>query len=350
MRVLVVTNLYPTDRRPGLGPFVRDQVVALRELDGIEVDLHSFDPPGGITPYVRETLTLLRRFRGARYDVVHAHYGLTGACSLAVRRGRHVTTFHGDDLRLAKTAPIARMVARLIDLPATVSANLARSEAATLGGPGAKRRVAVLPCGIDLARLRPLDRRQARTELGLDPDARYLLFPADPARPEKRHDRARELAEAAGPDVELLHYADTPPERVPLYMNAANAVIVTSEREGFGLASLEALACNVPVLATDVGIAPLALAGIEGTLCAPYERERWSARSPRTSPRTTHAWRPRARRALRQQAYGRAGAARVPRSGERPCRRANADFSVIATDIVARWADPAYPFARCPAS
>ena len=59
-------------------------------------------------------------------------------------------------------------------------------------------------------------------------------------------------------------------------MNAANAVIVTSEREGFGLASLEALACNVPVLATDVGIAPLALAGIEGTLCAPYERERWS--------------------------------------------------------------------------
>ena len=276
MRVLVVTNLYPTDRRPGLGPFVRDQVVALRELDGIEVDLHSFDPPGGITPYVRETLTLLRRFRGARYDVVHAHYGLTGACSLAVRRGRHVTTFHGDDLRLAKTAPIARVVARLIDLPATVSANLARSEAATLGGPGVKRRVAVLPCGIDLERLRPLDRRQARAELGLDPDARYLLFPADPARPEKRHDRARELAEAAGPDVTLLHYADTPPERVPLYVNAANAVIVTSEREGFGLASLEALACNVPVLATDVGIAPLALAGIDGTLCAPYERERWS--------------------------------------------------------------------------
>jgi glycosyltransferase involved in cell wall biosynthesis len=272
VRVLVVTNLFPTARRPALGPFVRDQLEAIRELGGVELEVHSFDPPGGIAPYAREALTLARKFRGRRFDVVHAHYGLSGACSLAVRRGRHLTTFHGDDLRLPKTAPIARVVARLIDLPATVSANLARS-AKPLGRAGVDRRVAVLPCGIDLDRLRPLDRRDARARLGLDPDGRYLLFPADPARPEKRHDRARDLAQAAG--AELLHYDNTPPERVPLYVNAANAVLVTSEREGFGLAPLEALACDVPVLATDVGIAPLALAGVEGTLCAPFERDRW---------------------------------------------------------------------------
>ena len=58
---------------------------------------------------------------------------------------------------------------------------------------------------------------------------------------------------------------------------AANAVVVTSEREGFGLAPLEALACDVPVLATDVGVAPLVLEGVEGTLCAPFERDRWLA-------------------------------------------------------------------------
>ena len=65
------------------------------------------------------------------------------------------------------------------------------------------------------------------------------------------------------------------PDEVPLLVNAANAMIATSEREGFGLAVLEALAANVPVLATDVGIAPLALAGIEGAHCSPFERERW---------------------------------------------------------------------------
>jgi len=273
VRVLVVTNMYPTARRPALGPFVRDQVEALRALGDLDVELHSFDPPGGIRPYLREAIALARRYRSADYDVVHSHYGLTGFCALAVRGAKaRAVTFHGDDLRLRKVAPISRLVARLSQLPATVSAGLARSEAAALGGPGTRRRVAVLPCGIDLERLKPMPRADARHELGLDQNGRYLLFPADPARPEKRVDRARELVSDG---VELIHYDNTPPERVPLYINAANAVVVTSEREGFGLAPLEALACDVPVVATDVGIAPLALAGIRGTLCATFQRDAW---------------------------------------------------------------------------
>jgi teichuronic acid biosynthesis glycosyltransferase TuaC len=265
--------MYPTARRPALGPFVRDQVEALRALGDLDVELHSFDPPGGIRPYLSEAIALGRRYRSADYDVVHSHYGLTGFCALAVRGAKaRAVTFHGDDLRLRKVAPISRLVARLSQLPATVSSGLARSEAAALGGPGTRRRVAVLPCGIDLERLKPMPRADARHELGLDQNGRYLLFPADPARPEKRVDRARELVTDG---VELIHYDNTPPERVPLYINAANAVVVTSEREGFGLAPLEALACDVPVVATDVGIAPLALAGIRGTLCATFQRDAW---------------------------------------------------------------------------
>ena len=60
-------------------------------------------------------------------------------------------------------------------------------------------------------------------------------------------------------------------------INAANAVVATSEREGFGLAPLEALACDVPVVSTDVGIAPLVLRDVAGTLCAPYDRDAWLA-------------------------------------------------------------------------
>src|SRR5437763_1276468 len=116
-------------------------------------------------------------------------------------------------------------------------------------------------------------RAAARRRLGLDPDHPLLLFPADPARPEKRHDRARRLAERAG--VELLTYAGRHPDEVPDLVNAANAVLATSEREGFGLAPLEALACDVPVLATDVGVAPLVLRDVAGTLCESFELDRW---------------------------------------------------------------------------
>jgi glycosyltransferase involved in cell wall biosynthesis len=115
----------------------------------------------------------------------------------------------------------------------------------------------------------------ARAELGLDGEKPYLLFPADPARPYKRHDRALALAKAVG--VELLALGGVDPLRVPLWVNAANAVLVPSDREGFGLAVLEALACEVPVLATPVGIHADALDAVEGSFCSPFDLGRWSA-------------------------------------------------------------------------
>ncbi|HWC07620.1 MAG TPA: glycosyltransferase family 4 protein, partial [Solirubrobacterales bacterium] len=76
--------------------------------------------------------------------------------------------------------------------------------------------------------------------------------------------------------ADLLTGGSIEPEQMPRWMNAANAVLVTSDYEGFGMAAIEALACEVPVLSTPVGIAPYALAGIEGCLCAPFEATTWA--------------------------------------------------------------------------
>ncbi|MEA2399076.1 MAG: hypothetical protein QOK25_2632 [Thermoleophilaceae bacterium] len=274
MRVLVVTSMYPTPSHPALGGFVRDQVEALREQPGLDVELFVIEPDGN-GRWLRAARELRRRYRGTRFDVVHAHHGLTGWSALALRGAPLVVTFHGTDLSHRVVGPMSRALARAIDLPAPVSASLARLAGGGLPGAGRTRRAAILPCGVNLSRFAPRDRGAARARLGLDADGRYLLFPADPARPEKRHDRARELAEAA--DARLLTYGGRAPEQVPDLVNAVNAVVATSEREGFGLAPLEALACDVPVLSTDVGIAPLALAGVAGTLCAPFDRDVWLA-------------------------------------------------------------------------
>jgi glycosyltransferase involved in cell wall biosynthesis len=128
---------------------------------------------------------------------------------------------------------------------------------------------------VDLERFKPMPRAEARAALGLPPSARYVLFPADPARPEKRHDRA--LAAVAATGAELITLGGVDPSEVPLYVNAANAVLVPSERESFGLAVLEALACTVPVLATPVGIAPNALHDLPGTLCTEFDEATWRA-------------------------------------------------------------------------
>lgn len=270
MRALVISNMYPTPARPALGSFVRDQVQALRRIHDLEVELFEF-PPGGVRTYLNAAATVRRRYRHDRFDVVHAHFGLTAWPALAAPGAAHAVTLHGTDLNHPRSRPITLSALPFQDLVATVSEPLA----AQVPSWAARKARAVLPAGVDIERFRPIPRAQARRALGLDPDAPYLLFPADPRRPEKRYDRAAALAATAHHAATLKTLGNTDPQEVPLWVNAANAVLVPSERESFGLGVLEALACDVPVLATPVGIAPEALNGIAGTLCAPFDEQTW---------------------------------------------------------------------------
>ncbi|HKA66389.1 MAG TPA: glycosyltransferase [Solirubrobacterales bacterium] len=271
VRLLVVTNFEPDDSAPQRGRWVRDQVDEVRRR-GIDVDVFSFPPGAGeYIPATRRLRSLLRR---ERFDLVHAHYGLPGWCARLAGARPLIVTFHGTDVRHGVVGPLSRRLAWRVDLVAAVSRALFAPEDGRPGLPAVPGSV-VLPCGPDLGRFALLPRSRARESLGLDPGGRYLFFPADPARTEKRHDRAAEVAAACG--AELLTGGSIEPERMPLWINAANAVLVTSDYEGFGLAAVEALACEVPVLSTPVGIAPYALGGVEGCLCAPFDAAVWSA-------------------------------------------------------------------------
>jgi glycosyltransferase involved in cell wall biosynthesis len=267
MRVLVVTNMYPTAERPALGPFVRDQVEALRRRPDLEVELYAFGP--GPRALVRAAAGLRRRYGRRQFDIVHAHFGLTAWPALLARLGPVVVTLHGNDLLVRRSYLATRAALPFTALAAAVSREFSQN----LPGAGKTRRVAVLPVGIDLTRFRPIPRAEARARLGLDPAGPYVLFPHDPSRPLKRHDRAV----AAAGEARLLTLGGVPPDEVPYWVNAANAVLVPSAKEAFGLSVIEALACDVPALATPVGIHPVALGGIEGTYCAPWDADAWRA-------------------------------------------------------------------------
>ncbi len=280
MRVLVVTNFEPDVEAPQRGRWVRDQVDEVRRR-GIDVDLFSFPPGRGeYIPATRRLRSLLRR---ERFDVVHAHYGLAAWCAHLAGARPLLVTFHGTDVRHGIVGPLSRRLAWRVELVAAVSRALFEPENGRPGLPPVPGS-AVLPCGPDLSRFEPIPRAEARAQLGLNPDGHYLFFPANPARPEKRHDRAAELAAAC--EADLLSGGSIEPEQMPLWLNAANAVLVTSAYEGFGMAAVEALACNVPVLSTPVGIAPYALKGVDGCLCAPFDAATWAAaaRSHLASP------------------------------------------------------------------
>jgi teichuronic acid biosynthesis glycosyltransferase TuaC len=293
MRVLVVTNITPDEAAPWRGRFVREQVDALREA---EIDVKLFSFPVGKRRYAPATLAIRRILRRERFDVVHAHYGLAGWCAALAGAQPLVVTFHGTDVRHPVTGFLSRRLVRRLDLIAAASRALFGPEGGRPALPRREGATAVLPCGANLERFRPEPRGEARERLGLDPDGRYLLFPAARSSRVKRFDRAQELARSL--DAELLSGDEIDSERMPTFMNAANAVVVTSDNEGFGLVPVEALACDVPVASTPVGIAPFLLHGVDGCLVAPFDAGRWvsalrghlDARDPRVAGRERAEW------------------------------------------------------------
>ncbi len=271
LRVLLVSNMYPTPTRPAFGVFVADQVAALRATGEVDVELFTWDAGGRPWRYALAGLELaLTRVRA---DVVHAHYGLSGAVALASStRAPLVLTVHGRDCHQPVVRRLTALVARRAAAVVAVSDELAGH------CPFPVR--AVIPPGVDLELFRPLPRAEACARLGLpdDPARRLIVFPADPARPEKRFADAAALVArvaVARPGVELRPVFGRPRAEMPLWLNAADAVVVTSEREGYGLACVEALACDVPVLSTPVGIALRLLPAVEGCLCARFDVACW---------------------------------------------------------------------------
>lgn len=240
---------------------MRDQVEALQRRDDVDLELAKFPP--GTRHYLTAIPALLRK---RHFDVVHAHFGLTAVPALACGGTIRGVTLHGNDLVASSSRRVTLCVLpryEVIGVP---------SELARAMLPGAQaERASILPCGIDLRTFHPVDRRDARRALGLDPDRPFALFPFDPARPVKRHDRA---LEAAGRHP-LHSLGKATREEMRLWFNAASIVISPGDWETFGMACVEAVACGTSVLATPTGVHEEVLDPLPWSECNPFDAERW---------------------------------------------------------------------------
>ncbi|WP_134671514.1 glycosyltransferase [Halorussus marinus] len=181
------------------------------------------------------------------YDLVHANYGLTAPMALAQVRLPVVLSLWGTDL-MGGYGWLSKACARFCDAVIVMTDEMARE----LEAP-----CYVIPHGVDTDRFAPEPTAAAREAVGWDRDARHVLFPYPPSDDVKDLPRAERVVERASDrvdaPVELQVVYGVPHAEVATYMNAADALLLTSKREGSPNAVKEAMSCNLPVVSTDVG-------------------------------------------------------------------------------------------------
>ncbi len=275
MRILMVTPQLPTaTHRSVMAPVVR-QIESIRahgaEVTVLEIrgvrrlkylqrlgDLHS------MTPSV---------------DLIHAHYGYCGWLARSQFRKPIVVSFMGSDL--LGTPNASGRVSLASRLVVQADRWLARAvDAVIVKSPGMAQVVApvqahVIPNGVDMEAFRPMEPREARRLLGWPEGMRYVMFPGDPTNARKAYPLARAAVKRAAPwipePVELFPLSGVAPEHVSVYMNACDAMLLTSFLEGSPNVVKEALACNLPVVSVPVGDVSDLLAGVGGCALCPRD-------------------------------------------------------------------------------
>ncbi len=269
MRVLTITSEWPTLDHPYRAPFLVQEVDSLRRA-GLEVDVFSFR--GGRKPlnYLR-AWSMLRKTRDlSRYDVVHAQWGQSGLIALPTRTPL-VVTFRGSDLLgivgpTGKYIPVSLVLRRISRYVASHAAEVIIVSRHLAQYLPFRSRVHVIPGLVDFDLFRPIPQSTARRQLGWPDRGCFVLFPASPSNPVKRYELAEQAVKRLQTTLEakLIAISGLKHEEVPIYMNACDALLLTSKHEGSPTVVREALACNLSVVSVDVGDVRQWIEGVEG--------------------------------------------------------------------------------------
>lgn len=295
MKILIVTQMWPSPEHPDLGSFlvpIRDQL----ERAGHRVEVAAISRRGGSpVKYARLCAEAWRAARRFRPDVVFAHFlfpaGFAGVLASVAGRAPLVVMAHGQDVanlgRMPGVTPATRAVVHRADGIIANSNWLAKVLVERL--PAAESKISIADCGIDLEAFAPMPAGPARDQLGWDgPGPAFVCVGSLIERKNvirlanafARLGEGRLAFVGDGPLRAELEGRERvrvvgriPQSEVPRWVAAADVLCQPSLIEPFGQATLEGMAMERSVVATRVGGPPEFVPAEAGVLVDPLDED-----------------------------------------------------------------------------
>lgn len=259
MKILEVSR-YKKEYADHQLPFVTEQGEALRNA-GCEVEY--FLVQGN---YVKALKPLKAKIREFKPDVVHAHYGLSAITAELQSLVPVVTTFHNGETHRWWV----NMLSSLFSLRAKHVIYVEQHIHDMVYFKA--EHYSIIPCGVPMDQCVVIDKAEARRQLGWDADKKYILFGGAFANLRKNYPLLKEAVDRIGGDIEIIEMRGLSRKDCVLRMNACDVFALPTKNEGSPQALKEAMACNCPIVATDVADIKHLLGGLPGHYVLPNKK------------------------------------------------------------------------------
>ena len=243
MKILFVSS---GNTKGGISPIVKNQG---NSLGTIGHDISFFTINGkGLKGYLSHIFILRKYLKKRSFDIIHAHYSLSGITASLAGTKPLVVSLMGSDIKTSSTLKYCIKIFKTIFWKKVIVKSFDMKASANL------KDADIVANGVDFEKFKPIKRLEALRITKWDPNKKHVLFPANPKRKEKNYELAKKAFEKMNDDsVELHELVGVPNELMPAYLNAADVIILTSLWEGSPNVIKEAMACNCKIVSVDVG-------------------------------------------------------------------------------------------------
>ncbi len=276
MRVLFVcSGNNPYKDTDGVVPFIYYQAQSLIDK---KIDVDFFRIKGkGLKAYIRNALQLRQYIKKNPFNIVHAHFGFSGWVSvLSFTKIKKVVSFMGEDIYgrtpINQKNKIINIFIKfssfvlqfLIDFIIVKSPNLTSFFIR-------RKKIRIIPNGVNLELFCSIDKTRAQDILHLSPEKKNILFLGYVKDPRKNFKLLENAIADIQEEIKLITPFPSKRDSIPIYLNACDAIVLTSKNEGSPNIIKEAMACNCPIVATDVGDIKWILGNTEGTYVTDFD-------------------------------------------------------------------------------